>query len=152
MNKNYKFKIRPYNIWFVWMGSFIFVFEFILGAAFGFQNLQIIILPILFACFTIYSFVWGWNSAMYFDDEKAYRKVNGKIYEWHYDDMIDIELKIHDSRIPVTICKIKSAKHEKLLTFYCSRNTIKKFVNVCTNAKIKYKLLYIAEENLNIKF
>jgi hypothetical protein len=153
MNKNYKFKIRPYYGWIVFIFIILFAVEILLTVAISeiHSSANIILkilfvgLPILYISFVIYSMLWGWDSLIYFDDEKAYRKIRGKTYEWYYDDMVDVELKVYDFRM--VRVRIKSAKHEKLLTFDRARFIIRKFSETCTNEKIVYKLLSLTDNN-----
>ena len=160
MKKNYKFAIRPYYGWDVFLFMILIVLELcfaviiseISGVANTVLRVLFIILPIIYIAFYLYSMLWGWNARIYFDDEKAYRKIRGKTYEWYYDDMIDVEIKMYRTNYGYAArIRITSSKQEKLLTFEPAKIIIKKFVSVCTNAEIKYKLLYIIEKKLNIK-
>lgn len=89
----------------------------------------------------IYSFYFGWNVAIYFNNEKVWTKMKGKEYEWRWDEMTDCYAITgfwfrYGQPIIVMVTKLDY----KLVTFAYSPLRYKKLMEICPNEIIKTKL------------
>lgn len=102
----------------------------------------IILLPIIMAIFSFLQFFLGWNSIVYFDDKKIYKKIKGRFYYWYYEDSIKISCRTHKNIFmrwppyPPRV-KITCGTHSKTLSFPCDRRVQKKFLECCSNGNLK---------------
>lgn len=83
----------------------------------------------------IYSFNYGWNRAIYFDHEKVWQKIKGKIYEWRWEDMTDVEL--YACYKGFVMVKITTDTDYKKLSLSFSGYRYKKIMKFCPNEKFK---------------
>jgi hypothetical protein len=85
----------------------------------------------------IYSFYFGWNNAIYFDNEKVWRKIKGKRYEWYWEDMesCDIYWERQFFRSPTIVVEITAKSNCERLKFEFSH--CKKLIEICPNETVR---------------
>jgi len=72
---------------------------------------------------------------IYFEEDKAWKKIGKNIYEWYWDDIIDCKL---DGRA-LELIVIKTNKHNRKLVFNIKfKPRAKAFLSVCKNEKAAF--------------